>query len=233
MSDQEHFGPSGQTWNKHSHNICAGCGNDRWLNHENMCEPCDAVYTAYWTGWDRAKETKQPPLNVADVVRKRISDCIATLKKKGRTEGRMGRELFLDGLGHALLLLDDTVRSLNAGRTVDLDTALNEVPPGEGVKNISNIITMGDGRIKVNTGSSGEFRCLTFQPAKGQHPVGATSTEDAKTQDLDEFSAVIAFRNLDSARLVQDMLNELVCEWARDESVKVADEQMKESTNEN
>ncbi len=50
--------------------------------------------------------------------------------------------------------------------------------------------------------------------------VGTISNEGATTDPQENFDVVISFRNIEGARLLQDMLNELVCQWSRESSPK-------------
>lgn len=79
----------------------------------------------------------------------------------------------------------------------------------------------GDGRIKTNTGIVEGRKCLTMRDTGKSLKVGTTSYEGPTTEPQESFDVVISFRNLEGARLLQDMLNELVCEWSREVSPKV------------
>jgi hypothetical protein len=79
----------------------------------------------------------------------------------------------------------------------------------------------GDGRIKTNTGEVEGRKCLTMRDTGKPLEVGTTSNEGATTEPQENFDVVISFRNIEGARLLQDMLNELVCQWSRESSPKV------------
>lgn len=79
----------------------------------------------------------------------------------------------------------------------------------------------GDGRIKTNKGKVEGRPCLTMRDTGKTLPVGATSNEGPTTEPQENFDVVISFRNIEGARLLQDMLNELVAEWSREASPKV------------
>lgn len=79
----------------------------------------------------------------------------------------------------------------------------------------------GDGKIQTAHGKVDGLRCITMQERSTALPVGATSLEGPSTVPREKFDVILSFRNIEGARLLQDMLNELVCEWSRDNSVKV------------
>ena len=79
----------------------------------------------------------------------------------------------------------------------------------------------GDGKIKTNTGTVEDRRCLTMKDTGKPTAVGTTSLEGPATEPQENFDVVISFRNIEGARLLQDMLSELVCEWSRELSPKV------------
>lgn len=82
-------------------------------------------------------------------------------------------------------------------------------------------IKCGDGRIKTGTGHIEGRPCLTMVDTKIPRAVGTTSTEGPSKESQNAFDVIISFKNIESARLLQDMLNELVCRWSREESPKV------------
>lgn len=79
----------------------------------------------------------------------------------------------------------------------------------------------GDGRIKTNKGKVEGRPCLTMRDTGKTLPVGTTSLEGPTTEPQENFDLIISFRNIEGARLLQDMLNELVAEWSREVSEKV------------
>ena len=79
----------------------------------------------------------------------------------------------------------------------------------------------GYGRIKTNTGEVEGRKCLTMRDTGKPLEVGTTSNEGSTTEPQENFDVVISFRNIEGARLLQDMLNELVCQWSREASPKV------------
>lgn len=82
-------------------------------------------------------------------------------------------------------------------------------------------IIYGDGKIKTNKGTVEGRKCLTMRDTGKVLPVGATSEEGPSTEPQESFDVIISFRNMEGARLLQDMLNELVAEWSREISPKV------------
>lgn len=83
-------------------------------------------------------------------------------------------------------------------------------------------IVFGEGRIKVNTGKQDGVHCLTMQRQKKKRPVGAVLDEPESVNPESDFDVVITFKNLQGARLLQDMLNEVVCTMAREAAPKVS-----------
>lgn len=79
----------------------------------------------------------------------------------------------------------------------------------------------GDGRIKTNKGKTEGRPCLTLLDTGITRMCGTTSNEGPTTEPQENFDVIISFRNIESARVLQDMLNELVAEWARELSPKV------------
>lgn len=82
-------------------------------------------------------------------------------------------------------------------------------------------IIYGDGRIKTNKGKVEGRPCLTMRDTGKTLAVGTTSLEGPTTEPQENFDVIISFRNIEGARLLQDMLNELVAEWSREASPKV------------
>lgn len=82
-------------------------------------------------------------------------------------------------------------------------------------------IIYGDGRIKTNKGKVEGRPCLTMRDTGKTLPVGTTSLEGPITEPQENFDVIISFRNMEGARLLQDMLNELVAEWSREVSQKI------------
>lgn len=82
-------------------------------------------------------------------------------------------------------------------------------------------LTYGEGRIKTNKGSWQGLKCLTLLDTGVARDVGTTSNEGPSLDDPSCFDVILSFKNIEGARLLQDMLNELVCEWSREESPKV------------
>lgn len=81
-------------------------------------------------------------------------------------------------------------------------------------------IEYGKGRIYTNSGKVDGVRCLILKDTGVERIVGTTQTATPPPMPQDEFDVLITFQNIESARLLQDILNELVCEWARDISPK-------------
>ncbi len=83
-------------------------------------------------------------------------------------------------------------------------------------------LTYGEGKIKTQQGHiEGEGKCLTLTETGIARPVGATELIYPPSIPQDEHDVVIVFKTLESARVLQDQLNELISIWAREESIKV------------
>jgi hypothetical protein len=79
----------------------------------------------------------------------------------------------------------------------------------------------GDGRIETNTGTVEGRKCLTMRDTGKPLEVGTTSLEGATTEPQETFDVILSFQSIEGARLLQDMLNELICEWSREASPKI------------
>lgn len=83
-------------------------------------------------------------------------------------------------------------------------------------------LTYGDGLIKTQQGSiEGEGKCVTIKKVEKPQPVGSTSTRLGGISPQDDFDVVLVFKTLESARTLQDELNEMISVWSREDSVKV------------
>lgn len=85
-------------------------------------------------------------------------------------------------------------------------------------------LTFGRGQVKVQPGHiQGEGRCLSFDRLVECRPIGSTQkdgTWEAQSKQ-DDHDVLIVFENLESARVLQDQLNGLCADWAKELSIKV------------
>lgn len=78
-------------------------------------------------------------------------------------------------------------------------------------------IRYGDGLVQTQQGVSEDgFKCLALSPRATAAPVGGVPTEWDRTRPESEIAALLEFKTLESARVLQDELNELVAIWSRE-----------------
>ncbi len=83
-------------------------------------------------------------------------------------------------------------------------------------------LTYGEGKFKTQQGHiEGEGKCLTLTESDIVRPIGATELTYPPSIPQEDHDVVIVFKTLESARVLQDQLNELISIWAREESVKI------------
>lgn len=90
-------------------------------------------------------------------------------------------------------------------------------------------LTYGDGFIMTQQGEiEGEGKCLTLTRMAEPQPVGSTGKEIGGVSNQESHDVVLVFKTLESARTVQDELNELISVWSRElsEKVDIADVRM-------
>jgi hypothetical protein len=83
-------------------------------------------------------------------------------------------------------------------------------------------LIFGDGRVAVQQGSiEGEGHCLTITDTGTPKPVGSTQAVYPPQIRQEDHDVVLVFKSLESARVLQDEINELCAVWSRDQSPKV------------
>lgn len=76
-------------------------------------------------------------------------------------------------------------------------------------------IEYGDGKVQTQQGMVDGHRCLTLIKLEEARPVNSTpETWDAETTE-DKIDVLIVFKSLESARTLQDELNELIAVWSK------------------
>lgn len=84
-------------------------------------------------------------------------------------------------------------------------------------------LTYGEGRIYTNHGMMDGDRCLMLRDTKKERPVGATFDGEESPEPRENFDVILSFRNIEGARLLQDQLNDMICKWSKELSVKVTE----------
>lgn len=80
----------------------------------------------------------------------------------------------------------------------------------------------GDGRIHTQQGNiEGEGKCLTITDTGVPKPIGSTLKEWPESTPQEGHDVLIVFKNLESARTLQDEINELCAIWSREINPKV------------
>lgn len=76
-------------------------------------------------------------------------------------------------------------------------------------------LTFGNGEVGVRRETTLEdFKCISFKRFGEKFPIGSLNYEEVKENDLD---VILEFKTLESARIVQDQLNELIIIWSREQ----------------
>jgi hypothetical protein len=83
-------------------------------------------------------------------------------------------------------------------------------------------LTYGDGLLQTQQGKlSNGLRCLTITRLAEPRPINSTPRVWENETEEDSVDCILAFKNLDGARTLQDELNELIAIWSREEGKKV------------
>ncbi len=83
-------------------------------------------------------------------------------------------------------------------------------------------LTYGDGLLQTQQGKlSNGNRCLAITRLPEPRPINSTPVVWEKETDEEKVDCILAFKNLDGARTLQDELNELISIWSREEGRKV------------
>jgi len=77
-------------------------------------------------------------------------------------------------------------------------------------------IEYGDGRIHTQQGRIEGYRCLTITKCEQAHPINSTPKEWDKETTEDKVDVLLIFKNIESARTLQDELNELIALWSKE-----------------
>lgn len=67
----------------------------------------------------------------------------------------------------------------------------------------------------------GEGKCLTIKETGIAHPIGSTQKEYPPQVEQKDHDVVLVFKTLESARTLQDEINELCAVWSRELNPKV------------
>lgn len=80
------------------------------------------------------------------------------------------------------------------------------------------VIEMGDGKVIVSWGmSTGDnLHTITLEGVDDSHTVGDFVGDEGKIVEDSDRNVFLKFKNIESARVVQDQLNEMICQWVRD-----------------
>ncbi len=80
-------------------------------------------------------------------------------------------------------------------------------------------LTYGNGRLQTQKGTTGEgLKCITIKELKEAQPIGATPAEWDKEVNEDSLDVILEFKNIEGARVLQDMLNSMICDWVDEEA---------------
>ena len=77
-------------------------------------------------------------------------------------------------------------------------------------------LTYGEGCLQTQQGVTGDgLKCLTITKRATPMPINSTPAEWEKQVDESRIDVVLAFKNIESARTLQDELNELIAVWSK------------------
>lgn len=82
------------------------------------------------------------------------------------------------------------------------------------------IIEYGDGKIWTQQCVVAEtgVRCLTLTKMETAMPINSTPAQWKERTEAREHDVIIAFKNIEGARTLQDELNELISKWSKEQS---------------
>lgn len=86
---------------------------------------------------------------------------------------------------------------------------------------MNNLFVYGDGKIWTQQGDISGTRCLTIRRMEEAMPVGSVPSDWKKECTLAECDCVLAFKTIESARTLQDELNELIAKWSKETATVV------------
>lgn len=78
------------------------------------------------------------------------------------------------------------------------------------------IIEYGDGKIQTQQGRVEGYHCLTITKSEQAYPINSTPKEWDKQTTADKVDVLLVFKNIESARTLQDELNELIAVWSKE-----------------
>ena len=77
-------------------------------------------------------------------------------------------------------------------------------------------LTYGDGCLQTQQGVTADgLKCLTITKRDTPMPINSTPEIWAKQVEEEKIDVVLAFKNIESARTLQDELNELIAIWSK------------------
>ena len=84
------------------------------------------------------------------------------------------------------------------------------------------VVELGDGKVIVSWGmSTGDnLHTITLEGIDESYAVGDLVGNEGTTVDDSVRNVFLKFKNIESARVVQDQLNEMICSWVRDSKTK-------------
>ena len=83
-------------------------------------------------------------------------------------------------------------------------------------------MTFGHGHLLTQQGVTDDGKkCITITKCKAPMPVGSTPAKWEKQVPEDQIDVILAFDNIQGARVLQDELNELISIWSREQAVVV------------
>lgn len=78
------------------------------------------------------------------------------------------------------------------------------------------ILTYGTGELWTQQGILDGDKCLVITKADKPHPINAHPKQWNPETKVEDCACILVFRNIESARTVQDELNELIARWSRE-----------------
>jgi hypothetical protein len=80
-------------------------------------------------------------------------------------------------------------------------------------------IIYGDGKVQTQQAVLADgTKCLTLTLKETEMPINSTPANWPKQVDESAVDCILAFKNIESARTLQDELNELIAVWSREKS---------------
>jgi len=78
-------------------------------------------------------------------------------------------------------------------------------------------IEYGDGKVHTQQARCEGHRCLTITKRETALPINSTPKEWAKETTEEKVDVLLIFKNIESARTLQDELNELIAVWSKEQ----------------